>query len=133
MFATAIASPICLATGRAARAHFAARLHGLSHERFCLAFLDRNGVILGEMAFDGDADHAAMPLREVMAEALRLDAQGMIAAHNHPGGRAEPSRADLYATRRLAEVAWALGIALRDHLILLPDGRATSFRALGLI
>lgn len=133
MLASAHFTVPALPDGQAAHAHFADRLGGLPHERFCLAFLNQNGVILGEMDVDGDARSAAASFRQIMAEALRLQARAMIVAHNHPGGRAEPSRADMEATRRLAEVAWTLGIELRDHLILMPDGRAHSFRALGLL
>ena len=57
---------------------------------------------------------------------------GWSIAHNHPSGDPSPSRADIEATRRLAEAAAALGIRLHDHLIF-AGGDCRSFRALGLL
>lgn len=128
-------APTCtrLATGDAARAYFAARLPDRAREALCVAHLDAQGRVLGHTLADGGPDRVPLPLRRVFADALRLGADGMLLAHTHPGGAAEPSVGDLTATRLAAEVAEALGIRLHDHLILLPDGRAVSFRALGLL
>ena len=53
-------------------------------------------------------------------------------AHNHPSGDPRPSRADIQATRRLAETADALDIRLHDHLIFAGTD-CRSFRELGLL
>jgi DNA repair protein RadC len=71
-------------------------------------------------------------MRENFGEALRLDAHGLILAHNHPSGHCRPSSCDIIATRRLAEVARALDIVLIDHLIL-TDEAVYSMRAGGLL
>lgn len=52
--------------------------------------------------------------------------------HNHPGGDPSPSRADIDLTRRIAEAAKKLGIAVHDHLIIGRQGHV-SLRAQGLI
>lgn len=77
-------------------------------------------------------DQTGLPLREIFATALRHEAEGLVVAHNHPSGDPEPSRADIEATRRLAEVAAALDIRLHDHLIF-AGGECRSFRELGLL
>ena len=122
-----------LVTYEVARAFFVPRFADLATERLCVAHLGGDGRVLGETAAEGQPGRVALPLRRLFADALRLDACAMLAAHNHPGGLAEPSASDLAATRRLAETADALGIRLQDHLILLPGGGAVSFRALGLL
>jgi DNA repair protein RadC len=77
-------------------------------------------------------DAVALPLREIFEAALRHDAAGLVIAHNHPSGDPRPSRADVEATRRLAETADNLGIRLHDHLIF-AAGECRSFREMGLL
>jgi DNA repair protein RadC len=71
-------------------------------------------------------------MREIFRAALNHGAVGLIIAHNHPSGNPEPSRADIEATRTLAQTAASLGIVLHDHLIFAGDD-CRSFRALGLL
>ena len=103
-----------------------------SGETIAVLHLDSNRRLLGITEYPGDRDSADLPLRAIVAEALRLDAAGLIVAHNHPSGDARPSAEDIDATRRLGETARALGIALHDHLIFAAGG-CGSFRALGLL
>ncbi|MEW5815070.1 MAG: DNA repair protein RadC [Spirochaetota bacterium] len=55
--------------------------------------------------------------REVFADPLTDRAAAIIAAHNHPSGRVEPSREDREITTRLKEAGETLGISLLDHII----------------
>ena len=118
-------APTCTAcrldTAEDARAFFAPRLAALTYERLCIAHLGRDGRVLGESHVDGAADRAETSFRRIIADALGLGAEAMLVAHNHPGGSPEPSIGDIGTTRLLAGVAAHLGIALRDHLILVPD------------
>jgi DNA repair protein RadC len=75
-------------------------------------------------------DSFELPIREIVADALRLDARGVVMAHNHPSGDASPSAADREATRLLARALDPLGVRLVDHLVV-TRGKVTSFRALG--
>jgi len=52
--------------------------------------------------------------------------------HNHPSGDPKPSRDDIEMTREIRMAAEALGIAIRDHLVIGRKGH-TSFRSLGLL
>lgn len=97
-----------------------------------MILLDERGAILGVTDYAGGPASAPLPLRRVMADALRLEARAMILSHNHPGGDPTPSRADRALTAAVARVAAALGIRLHDHLIH-GNGRHSSFRALGLL
>jgi DNA repair protein RadC len=73
-----------------------------------------------------------LPIRDILATALRLGSAAIIAAHNHPGGEASPSEQDRRAARRLAEAAAAVDIRLLDHLVFAGD-QCRSFRELGLL
>ena len=77
-------------------------------------------------------DEIGFPLRTIIADALALESSGIVLAHNHPGGDPSPSRADINATRALADLAHPLGIRLHDHLIF-ARGDCRSLRALGLM
>jgi DNA repair protein RadC len=78
------------------------------------------------------ADHVDLPVRRIVEDALRLGAQGLVLAHNHPSGDAQPSWDDIEATRELAETGARLGIHLYDHLIF-AGAETCSLRALGLL
>src|SRR6185295_17482472 len=47
----------------------------------------------------GTRENAPIPLREIIRLAIKHDARGVVLAHNHPSGRAEPSYADIMATQ----------------------------------
>lgn len=104
-----------------------------SHERGHAIFLDRTSGWLGDGAFGlSSMSMLTVRMRGLLGEALRLDAVGLILAHSHPSGQCRPSGCDIAATRRLADVARALDIALVDHLIFTNDA-VYSMRAGGLL
>jgi DNA repair protein RadC len=104
-----------------------------THERAHAIFLDSDHAWLGDAGFGaGNMNMLALRTRALIGDALRLDAHGIILAHSHPSGDCRPSSADIAATRRLADVARALDIALVDHLIFTTDS-IYSMRAGGLL
>lgn len=103
------------------------------HERCHAIFLDPQRACLGESAFGmGGMSTLQLRMRGLFGEALRLDAAGIILAHNHPSGCCQPSARDIAATKRLQEVGQALDITLIDHLIFTTDA-VYSMRAGGLL
>jgi DNA repair protein RadC len=71
------------------------RLGSLDHEVFAVLFLDaQNRLIELKDMFRGTLTQTSVYPREVVKEALSLNAASVILAHNHPSGLAEPSRAD---------------------------------------
>lgn len=109
------------------------QLQSYPHEVFSCLFLDnRHRLIRFEQMFRGTIDGASVHVREVAAQALRLNAAAVIVAHNHPSGVAEPSAADRAITRRLQDALGLLDVRMLDHFIV-GDGEATSLAALGLL
>lgn len=102
-------------------------------EKVVAAHLDGERRVIGTSEASGSAASVPLPIRSIIADAMRLGASGLIVAHNHPSGDPRPSEADLDATRALAIAAEPLGIRLFDHLIVGAAGRCRSLRALGLI
>lgn len=102
-------------------------------ENFVVIFLDaQNRVIASETLFTGTLTQTSVYPREVAKSALRHNCAAIVAAHNHPSGVAEPSRADELLTANLARSLALLDIKLLDHFIV--AGTATlSFAERGLI
>lgn len=86
--------------------------------------------ILAVVEYPGVADRVIMPVRPIIADALRLGTSGLLLSHNHPSGDPTPSRNDVAATHQLASAAEALGIRVHDHLIF-GAAHHVSFRAVG--
>lgn len=111
----------------------AARLSKLEHELFCCLFLDnRHRVLAFEPLFRGTIDGTSVYPREVVKEALSVNAAAVILAHNHPSGVAEPSQADERITRRLKAALELVDIRLLDHLVV-GRGEVTSLASRGLV
>ena len=97
------------------------------------AYLSGAGLLLALVdVAEGDAIAAMLPVAEILRGAMLRGAEAIILAHNHPAGDATPSLDDLRATRRLADVAGALGLSLLDHIVVARGG-CRSFRLMGLL
>ena len=101
-------------------------------ENLWIAHVDSEARCLHLSRHEGDERSADFPLRDIIADAATLGSAGMVLAHNHPSGDAQPSESDCRATRRLASAAEALDCAILDHLVFAGE-RCTSFRSLGLL
>ena len=109
------------------------RMRAFQHEVFAVLFLDnRHRVIQFKEMFRGTINGASVYPREVVKEALALNAAAVIFAHNHPSGVAEPSRADIQITKRLREALELVDINLLDHFVI-GDSEAVSFSERGLL
>ncbi len=103
------------------------RMRDLKIEIFKVVFLNaQNRVIAIEDLAQGTVNHAAPIIREIFQRALQHFAVAIICAHNHPSGKAVPSREDRAFTRKAVEAAGALGITMLDHIIV-GDGQWYSF------
>ena len=109
------------------------QLGALEHEVFCVAYLDnRHRLIEFVELFRGTIDGATVHPREVVKQALQLNAAAVIFAHPHPSGIAEPSHADELITHRLREALALVEIRVLDHLIV-AGGDIVSLAEKGLI
>jgi DNA repair protein RadC len=79
------------------------------------------------VSLGADFGTASVDAGAMFREALKVGAEAMIVAHNHPLGDITPSTADLLATERLRESADIAGVRLVDHLVL---GNADSFTSI---
>ena len=73
---------------------------------------------------DASADYryrANVP-REVVKQAISVNATGVIFAHNHPSGEPRPSPEDVAITRQLVFAGRLMGITVHEHLIIGEKG-----------
>jgi DNA repair protein RadC len=96
-------------------------------ETLRIIHFDRRRRVLAIAEYAGKPTYVCLPVRTVIADALRLGTTGLLLSHNHPSGDPTPSRADIAATRVLARAADALGIRVHDHIVS-GNGRSISFR-----
>lgn len=75
----------------------------------------------------GDISTVGVSTRDVLKFALDTSATSIVMAHNHPGGIAVPSTADLDITRAVSKALGAVSIILLDHIIL-ANGDFVSLR-----
>jgi len=102
-------------------------------EQFRVLFLDnRNCLLADEAQGRGTINHIPVYPREVVKRALELHATAIILVHNHPSGDPTPSRADIDATREIAEAARIMSMALYDHIIV-GNGKWLSMRQEGML
>ena len=110
-----------------------AKIGHLPHEMFCCLYLDnRHRILRFDQLFRGTIDGTSVYPREVVKEALAINAAAVILAHNHPSGVAEPSQADERITQRLKAALDLVDIRLLDHLIV-GNGQTTSLASRGLL
>ena len=66
----------------------------------------------------GGANFACLEPKDVLSEAIKLQAPKIILVHNHPSGYATPSKSDFILTERLYEASQIIGISLLDHIVI---------------
>lgn len=118
----------------AARKFFAGCLADSDPKRESLwvAHVDEESRCVHLSRHQGDETGAQFPLREIITDAARHGSAGIVLAHNHPSGDAQPSESDSRCTRRLAAAAEALDCTVLDHLVF-GGAQCTSLRKMGLL
>ena len=66
----------------------------------------------------GGTNFAYLEPKDVLAEAIKMQAPKIILVHNHPSGDTKPSKGDYNVTDRIYEAAELMGIQLLDHIII---------------
>lgn len=118
---------------QAVKQYLQLELAQLKHEVFAVLFLDAHNRLLSyQPMFRGSLSQTMVYPREVVKTALALGADGVVLAHNHPGGSVKPSQADLHLTRTLREALALVDVAVRDHIIV-AQGQYLSMAEEGLL
>ncbi len=100
-------------------------------EVFVVLYLDNQHRLIKHVElFHGTVNSVEVHPREILREALKVNAAAMILAHNHPSGKAEPSRADREVTEQVVKAGLFLDIRVLDHLVI-GAGECVSFAERG--
>jgi DNA repair protein RadC len=117
----------------AAKRYACVRLGALEHEVFAVMMLDtHHRLIAWRELFRGTLTQTSVDPREVVKEALALNAAAVLLVHNHPSGVGEPSRADEALTQLLKQALALVDVRVVDHLVV-AGGVAISFAERGLL
>lgn len=109
------------------------RVGGKPHEEFGVIWLNaRHEVVEADEMFRGTLTQTSVYPREVVKEALRINAAACILYHNHPSSAAEPSIADEMLTRTLKEALAMVDVRVLDHMVVTAE-KITSFAERGLL
>lgn len=124
---------VTLSSPRAVADYLKVTIGALDHEVFSVIFLDaQNRLLANRQMFRGTVTQTSVYPREIVKEALALNAAAAIIAHNHPSGSTDPSRADEQLTRTLKSTLELVDVRLLDHLIV-TGTEALSFAERGLL
>jgi DNA repair protein RadC len=101
-------------------------------EHFVILALDVRHRLVGfKVVASGSSSSVFIRPKEILRAALLLNADAIIAVHNHPSGDVEPSRDDLRITEALTQAGKLTGIEVLDHLVV-GAGCFTSLRDRGM-
>ena len=91
---------------------------GYTKERVLLFFLDGNGGLLHrQTAVSCEEGTVQLSVPNVVQVAKNIGATALVMAHNHPNGKAFPSKADLISTRQLIGAFAKEGLVLLEHYV----------------
>ena len=91
---------------------------GLKQEKLLAVYLDnKKRLIEYKFITMGTKDQTLLHPRDVLYNAIKCNASGIVVIHNHPSLDINPSDADIQMTNILINSCNIIGIPLLDHLI----------------
>ena len=124
---------IVLTSSDSVKRYLQLHFHNRKYEAFVILFLDvKNRLIEAKEMFKGTLTRTSVYPREVVKEALNLNAANVILSHNHPSGVPDPSRADIDLTRLLKDALMLVDVTVLDHIVV-AGNNTCSFAEQGLL
>jgi len=97
-------------------------------EQFNILLLNRSNAVLGIMSISkGGISGTVTDVRIILQAAIKANASGLIACHNHPSGNLNPSESDTKITQKIKDAGNIMDIQLLDHLIITGEDVYYSF------
>lgn len=124
---------IVLTSSNSVKRYLQLHYHNRKYEAFVILFLDvKNRLIEAKEMFKGTLTRTSVYPREVVKEALNLNAANVILSHNHPSGVPDPSRADIDLTQLLKDALRLVDVNVLDHIVVAGNSTC-SFAEQGLL
>lgn len=132
-FATQLLKENVITSPQSTLAYLQSILAHQERELFVVLYLDsQHGLLGARQMFAGSINSVEVHPRDIIKEALKMNAAAMILSHNHPSGLAEPSQADRLVTDKIKQAAKLFNINVLDHIVI-AGGCYVSFAERGWI
>ena len=103
-------------------------LSDLEHEEVYALMVDRALHLIKKVKISSvSISSCIIDVNGIARQALLSRASGVIVAHNHPSGNAEPGENDIKQTAILKNALKLIDVSLIDHVIIAYGGNAYSF------
>ena len=79
---------------------------------------NKNYIIKIKKIAIGSTNFVNISIKDILGDAIKINAPKIILVHNHPSGVSTPSKADYELTRKVEDAAKMLGIQLIDHIVI---------------
>jgi DNA repair protein RadC len=97
-------------------------------EEFKILLLNRSNSVLGILDISkGGTTGTTADVKLIFQAAIKSNASGLIACHNHPSANLNPSESDIRLTLKIKEAGIIMDIQLLDHIILTSEENYFSF------
>lgn len=101
---------------------------GVPIEQFYSLCMDDSGKLIQcTLLQTGNVDETPFYLEALLQAVITSGASAVVLSHNHPGGTARPSKADISCTLTAINALYSIGVTLLDHIII-ADDHAVSLR-----
>lgn len=98
------------------------KFFAVNAEQCALLSLNRMGKVLSyDILSEGDIDSVGISIRSIIERIIQTGATAVVLAHNHPGGIALPSPADVSITQAISVALKTIGVNFCDHIIVASD------------
>jgi proteasome lid subunit RPN8/RPN11 len=98
-------------------------------EQMIVLYLNSDTQIVGaEKVGMGGVEEVATRPTEIFRGAIVKACPEVILCHNHPSGDGRPSVADIKFTLNMVDVGAWLGVRVRDHIVVVANGKHMSIR-----
>ena len=99
--------------------YIAKKYFAVNTERCSLICLNRMGKVLSyDILSEGDIDSVGISIRSIIERIIQTEATAIVLAHNHPGGIALPSPADVTITEAISKAMKTISVNFCDHIII---------------
>ena len=99
------------------------------HEQLLVICLDpQMYCIRHEILSKGTVNQTSVNIRTIVNQAFKFNCTGVVIAHNHPSGKAEPTIEDNHLTEDLFKALNYVEIGLLDHIIIAGENYYSYFK-----
>ncbi|MEO6882513.1 MAG: DNA repair protein RadC [Bacteroidia bacterium] len=98
-------------------------LSDLPNEEFWILLLNRSNKIIGKQNISkGGIAGTVVDAKIIFKHAIDQLAESIILCHNHPSGNLQPSKEDIFITKKISDAGKLVDVKVLDHIIVAETG-----------